>query len=55
VDVRYKKELKRPVTLREIKADPELKNMKVAQRGMRLSIQPVAEKHYQRILAAASE
>jgi predicted RNA-binding protein with PUA-like domain len=46
VDVRYKKSVKRPVTLKDIKAHPELRNMKVAQRGMRLSIQPVEEKHY---------
>jgi predicted RNA-binding protein with PUA-like domain len=46
VDVRYKKSVKRPVSLKDIKAHPELSNMKVAQRGMRLSIQPVEEKHY---------
>lgn len=45
VDVRYKKALAKPVTLKEIKAHPKLKEMKVAQRGMRLSIQPVEEKH----------
>lgn len=53
VDVRYRKALKRPVSLKEIKAHPELGEMKVAQRGMRLSIQPVAEKHYKRILELA--
>jgi predicted RNA-binding protein with PUA-like domain len=53
VDVRYKKALERPVTLSEIKSDPELSDMKVAQRGMRLSIQPVDEKHYKRILKLA--
>lgn len=46
VDVRYKKSLKRPVSLKEIKAHPRLSGMKVAQRGMRLSIQPVEEAHY---------
>jgi predicted RNA-binding protein with PUA-like domain len=50
VDVRYKKKLKHPVTLKAIKAHDELKNMKVAQRGMRLSIQPVEEKHFKIIL-----
>ena len=50
VDVRYRKTLKHPVTLKEIKEHPALKNMKVAQRGMRLSIQPVEEKHYEIIL-----
>ena len=53
VEVRYRKAFKRPVTLKDIKGDTELKNMKVAQRGMRLSIQPVAEKHYKRILDLA--
>ena len=46
VDVRYKKALKRPVTLKEIKEHPKLREMKVAQRGMRLSVQPVDDKHY---------
>jgi predicted RNA-binding protein with PUA-like domain len=47
VDVRYKKTLKRPVTLKEIKEHPVLSEMKVAQRGMRLSIQPVEQKHFE--------
>ncbi len=46
VDVRYKKSLKHPVSLKEIKAHPKLSEMKVAQRGMRLSVQPVEEVHY---------
>lgn len=50
VDVRYKKATKRPVTLKEIKAHPKLSDMKVAQRGMRLSIQPVEKAHYEIIL-----
>ncbi len=50
VDVRYKKKLRNPVSLKEIKAHPELQNMKVAQRGMRLSIQPVEEKHFEIII-----
>ena len=53
VDVRYKKQLKRPVSLKEIKEHPVLSEMKVAQRGMRLSIQPVEDKHYQLILDLA--
>jgi predicted RNA-binding protein with PUA-like domain len=51
VDVRYKKTLKRPVTLKEIKEHPVLSGMKVAQRGMRLSIQPVEQKHFEIIKA----
>lgn len=46
VDVRYKSRLKTPVTLREIKEHPVLSEMLVARRGMRLSVQPVEEKHY---------
>jgi predicted RNA-binding protein with PUA-like domain len=50
VDIRYRKELKRPVTLKDIKAHPELRDMKVAQRGMRLSVQPVEDKHFNIIM-----
>jgi predicted RNA-binding protein with PUA-like domain len=53
VDVRYKKRLPRPLTLAAIKAHPRLCDMLVARRGMRLSIQPVAENHYRTILAEA--
>jgi predicted RNA-binding protein with PUA-like domain len=50
VDVRYRKRLKKAVSLKDIKAHKVLKDMKVAQRGMRLSIQPVEEKHAQIVL-----
>lgn len=46
VDVRYKKAVRRPVPLSAIKAHSGLAGMKVAQRGMRLSIQPVEPRHY---------
>ena len=46
VDVRYKRTLKTAVTLKEIKAHPKLQEMKVAQRGMRLSVQPVENRHF---------
>lgn len=45
VDVRHKADIPRPVSLKEIKAHPILQSMLVAQRGMRLSIQPVEEAH----------
>lgn len=45
VEIRYKRELPRPVTLPDIKSHPVLSQMKVAQRGMRLSIQPVDPHH----------
>ena len=53
VDVRYKKKIKRPVTLKDLKANKALEDMKVVQRGMRLSIQPVEKKHYEIILEMA--
>jgi len=49
VDVRYKRSIPRVLSLREIKAHPVLKDMMVARRGMRLSIQPVSEEHYKTI------
>jgi predicted RNA-binding protein with PUA-like domain len=46
VDVRYKTDFKNPVTLSDLKADKRLENMKVVQRGQRLSIQPVEKAHF---------
>lgn len=40
----------KPITLVEIKNDPELSKMVVAQKGSRLSITKVSEEHFQRIL-----
>lgn len=51
VDVRFKSALRQPLSLKAIKADPVLCAMKVAQRGMRLSVQPVEPAHFQKILA----
>jgi predicted RNA-binding protein with PUA-like domain len=51
VDVRYKGDLKRPLSLKEIKADPKLEGIWVARRGMRLSVQPVEPEHAQHILS----
>lgn len=39
-----------PMTLRSIKSDPKLSDMMVAQRGSRLSIQPVSDEHFRYIL-----
>lgn len=49
VDVAFKKKLQIPFTLPKIKSDSSLKNMPVAQRGSRLSVQGVLEKHFHRI------
>jgi predicted RNA-binding protein with PUA-like domain len=51
VDVRYRKRLQRPLSLAAIKEHPVLRDMLVARRGMRLSIQPVSAEHHRLILA----
>jgi len=50
VDMGFVKKFKIPVTLAQIKFDPNLKNMLVAKPGMRLSIMPVEEMHFEYIL-----
>lgn len=50
VDFAYVKKFKKPLTLQQIKNDPILKTMRIAQRGNRLSITPVAEKEYNHII-----
>jgi len=52
VDVRYDCPLPHPVTLAMIKQDPVLGDMLVAQRGQRLSIQPVALHHFAHIVGS---
>jgi len=53
VDVRYVRHFARTVTLAELKAAPALKDMKVVQRGMRLSIQPVTAREWAAVLGLA--
>jgi predicted RNA-binding protein with PUA-like domain len=53
VDVRFKREFKRPVTLTTIKAQAALKPMRLVQRGSRLSVMPVAAKEWNTILKLA--
>jgi len=53
IDVRYKADLKRLVSLEEMKVMPELVDMRVLQRGNRLSITPVSKAEFQAIVAAA--
>lgn len=50
VEVAFKKKFKNLLTLAEIKNDPVLKDMTVAKQGSRLSVMPVSEEHFQRIL-----
>jgi predicted RNA-binding protein with PUA-like domain len=55
VDVRFKRELKKPVTLTAIKMQPTLKQMRLVQRGSRLSVMPVSAKEWNTILKLAEE
>ena len=53
VDMRFVKKLKRPVSLAEIKAHPDLADMLLVKRGNRLSIMPVSDKHWETIIGLA--
>lgn len=50
VDVKLKTDFKRPVTLEQIKANPKLKNMKLVQKGNRLSVMPVTKEEFDEIV-----
>ena len=52
VDVAYKKDFKHQISLEVMKAMPELAEMKVLQKGNRLSITPVSEQEFQAICSA---
>lgn len=45
-DITFVKKFSEPVTLSQIKFEPSLSGMMVAQKGSRLSVQPVSEKHF---------
>ncbi|MCR4346037.1 MAG: EVE domain-containing protein [Sulfuricaulis sp.] len=55
VDVRYKREFKRPVTLTAIKMQAALKQMHLVQRGSRLSVMPVTAKQWNTIMKLTEE
>jgi len=50
VDVEFVERLPQPVSLAELKADPELEGMWITQRGQRLSVQPVEKRHFRHVL-----
>lgn len=50
VDIKWKQAFTRVVSLKEMKENPELSGMKVVQRGMRLSVQPVEKIHFDRVV-----
>ena len=54
VDIKLAKEFTNPVTLDSIKVNPKLRNMKLIQRGQRLSIQPVTKDEWDEILKMGS-
>lgn len=51
VDVKFKRKLKRVIPLETLKHDPELQDMPLVKRGNRLSIVPVTEIQWHRILS----
>lgn len=55
VDVRFKRELRKPVTLTAIKMQSSLKQMRLVQRGSRLSVMPVTAREWNTILKLAEE
>lgn len=50
VDFAFVKKFEEPFMLSELKNDPKTKDMMVCQKGSRLSIQPVSEKHFEYII-----
>jgi predicted RNA-binding protein with PUA-like domain len=48
-DIRFVKKYKKVLSLSEIKEDKILSNMKIAQKGSRLSVTPVEKKEFNRI------
>jgi predicted RNA-binding protein with PUA-like domain len=55
VDIRGVEKLRRPVTLEEMKHAPELRGMRLLQRGNRLSVLPVTEAEFRAIVRMGQE
>ena len=53
VDIQLVKKFRNLLSLPELKAMPELDGMVLLQKGSRLSVQPVTEEHYQRVIKVA--
>lgn len=51
VDVKYKRKLKHLISLETLKHDPQLQDLAIVKRGNRLSIVPISEEHWHRILS----
>jgi len=54
-DVQLESKLKLPVTLAKIKANSKLKNMRLVQRGNRLSVMPVTKAEWDEIIKMSEE
>jgi predicted RNA-binding protein with PUA-like domain len=54
VDIKFVKEFKKHITLQDIKNNPRLKNMRLIQKGNRLSVMPVAKDEWDEILKMGS-
>ncbi len=55
MDAKFVELFKEPLTLAELKLDPAFTGMIVTQQGSRLSVQPVSEKHFTRVLELRSK
>ncbi len=55
VDIKLVKKLKRPVTLAEIKENDKLKDMRLVQKGNRLSVMPVTKAEFDEIIKIGSK
>ncbi len=55
VEVKFIKKFLYPITLSEIREDENLQNMRVVQKGSRLSIQPVDKKDFEYILKLSEQ
>ena len=55
IDVKFLRKLNRPIPLQELKAQPRLRNMRLLQRGNRLSILPIESKEWDYILKLEPE
>jgi predicted RNA-binding protein with PUA-like domain len=54
VDLKFKREFQKLVTLDKIKSNPKLKNMKLITRGNRLSVMPVTKEEFDEIIKMGS-
>lgn len=53
VDIGFREKFPRMVSLDEIRTHPVLSGMRVAQKGSRLSVQPVSTEHFETLVALA--